>query len=287
MHKNINKLMTPFRYNKVEGEDASKMIINVINSPRPALICRFGSFEIQTLAYLKHPYLLSLMKERTLTGIKNNAGVFPLDAKTLEYFYNEYMQAIKEIDILASWRFEERIFFSKELNNKKKISLCTLDSYNNSLPWTSALKDKKVLVVSPFADSIFFQYTNNREKLFKNEQVLPLFKAFHAYKSVQSIGGKCVDFISWIDALNYMTEKIANIDFDVAILGCGAYGMPLAARIKKMGKKAVHVGGATQMLFGVKGKRWKGSPYINDYFITPSNSDTPVNFRDVEGGCYW
>ena len=52
-----------------------------------------------------------------------------------------------------------------------------------------------------------------------------------------------------------MEERIGKIDFDVALLGCGAYGLPFAASIKRMGKKAVHLGVATQILFGIKGKR--------------------------------
>jgi threonine dehydrogenase-like Zn-dependent dehydrogenase len=39
-----------------------------------------------------------------------------------------------------------------------------------------------------------------------------------------------------------MIDEIGKIDFDVAILGCGAYGLPLAAAIKGMGKQAIHLG---------------------------------------------
>ena len=55
--------------------------------------------------------------------------------------------------------------------------------------------------------------------------------------------------------------------FDVAIIGCGAYGMPLAAMLKQAGKQAIHLGGATQLLFGIKGKRWeeiKTIPHLID-----------------------
>lgn len=40
-----------------------------------------------------------------------------------------------------------------------------------------------------------------------------------------------------------------KFDFDVAIIGCEAYGFPLAARLKRAGKIVVHMGGATQILF--------------------------------------
>lgn len=45
-----------------------------------------------------------------------------------------------------------------------------------------------------------------------------------------------------------------KINFDTAIIGCGAYGMPLAAQIKNAGRQAIHLGGAVQLLFGIKGE---------------------------------
>ena len=88
-----------------------------------------------------------------------------------------------------------------------------------------------------------------------------------------------------------MEERISKIDFDVALLGCGAYGLPLAASIKRMGKKAVHLGGATQILFGIKGKRWEEIPKIaklfNENWVRPSEEERPDNFSEIEGGSYW
>lgn len=67
-------------------------------------------------------------------------------------------------------------------------------------------------------------------------------------------------------------------DFEIAILGCGAYGFPLAAYIKSIGKKAVHVGGTAQLIYGIKGKRWEKRDFINDAWVSP---------RPEESGCYW
>ena len=61
-----------------------------------------------------------------------------------------------------------------------------------------------------------------------------------------------------------MQKEIDKIDFDIAILGCGAYGYPLASYIKSIGKKAIHIGGATQLIFGIKGKRWEKASFINE-----------------------
>ena len=85
-----------------------------------------------------------------------------------------------------------------------------------------------------------------------------------------------------------------KIDFDIAIIGCGAYGFPLAAKLKEAGKQAFHLGGATQIMFGIKGKRWVENQnfayvqsFFNDSWVYPSDLDIPKNANEVEDACYW
>ena len=97
----------------------------------------------------------------------------------------------------------------------------------------------------------------------------------------------------WFEALEDMKSKINNIDFDIAIIVAGAYGIFLADYCKNLCKKAVHVGGATQILFGIAGKRWDleypviRDNYYNEYWTRPSENERPKGASKVEGGCYW
>ena len=77
--------------------------------------------------------------------------------------------------------------------------------------------------------------------------------------------------------------------YRVALIGCGAYGFQLAARVKQMGKIAVHMGGSLQTLFGIKGARWnvKDSVMYNDAWVYPSEAETPKGYEKVENGAYW
>ena len=102
-----------------------------------------------------------------------------------------------------------------------------------------------------------------------------------------------------------MEKEISNIDFDIAIIGCGAYGLPIAAHVKRIGKKAIHIGGGMQLLFGILGKRWTEQygdfleyrpeekidinyrPLFNKNWIYPLSMDKPHNSNKVENGCYW
>lgn len=156
-----------------------------------------------------------------------------------------------------------------------------------------SVRRKKVLVIHPFADSIKYQYENNRKKLFQNTDYLPKFKLY-TMKAVQTIADERDDrFDDWFEALDYMYFEAMKFDFDIALIGCGAYGYPLAAKLKKAGKQAIHLGGVLQIMFGVIGKRWEDdeNPIVrnlfNEYWIRPSDNEIPSNSKSVEKGCYW
>lgn len=165
-------------------------------------------------------------------------------------------------------------------------------------PWSARLKGKKVLVIHPFERSIRMQYEKNREKLFSNKpeqaDILPEFE-LKTIKAVQTIAGERDDrFKDWFEALDWMKSECHKMDFDVAIIGCGAYGFNLAAEIKRMGKIVIHLGGVTQILFGIKGKRWENggcgkemNQYMNSYWVRPLEEEKPKGSNEVEGGCYW
>lgn len=110
-------------------------------------------------------------------------------------------------------------------------------------------------------------------------------------RAVQSIAGEKTEYATWFDALEFMQNQISECDFDLAIIGAGAYGLPLAAYCKIIGKQAIQMSGATQLLFGIKGKRWDEHPVIskmyNEYWTRPDDKETPTQKAEVEGGSYW
>ena len=110
-------------------------------------------------------------------------------------------------------------------------------------------------------------------------------------KAVQSIGNTDGQFSTWFEALDYMCEQITNIEFDVAIIGAGAYGLPLASFVKKLGKKSIHLGGATQILFGIKGHRWEQRLFFqklfNEHWVYPLAVERPKAFQKADSGAYW
>lgn len=225
-------------------------------------------------------------------GLYNNAGVFPLSPEIAGRFGEQALNDCQQIDILGSYIKNESFLFPL----MPKATKVNLDAFYApwlfTNPWTKWLRGKKVLVVHPFVESISHQYNNNRTHLFDNPDVLPEFESLTCIKAVQTQAGEKCQFNDWFEALDYMKGQIDKCDYDVAIIGCGAYGMSLAAHVKRQGKVALHLAGWTQMLFGVYGERWVSqqsnySSVINQYWIRPNKSENVKNGGKVEGGCYW
>lgn len=229
------------------------------------------------------------------------SGIFPRSVDTAERFSERYLKDIPEIDLLACHQYYEKFMPLRE--DVKRVQLEMLYPFFVERPWTRILKGKKVLVVHPFEETIKIQYSK-RNLLFDNEDILPDFE-LKTLKAVQTIAGNSSQFKDWFEALSWMENEISKIDFEVAILGCGAYGLPLAAYVKRMGKQAIHMAGGTQLLFGILGKRWTEQygeteeyrpevfidtnyrPLFNENWIYPLECDTPKHADKVENSCYW
>ncbi len=284
---------------------ASDLISEALLSPSPMMVSRFGSTEMTCLVnYLgvhnpeKHKNSVSFIKgrspawwwePRSISQMCVFSGFFPRDEQKIIQFCELMIEDIRQIDILGSWLVAEQMF-SDQLNSAKRVVLEDLEPFFCERPWTWALKGMKVLVVHPFAGAIESQY-KRRELLFGNG-LLPEFE-LQTIKAVQSLAGEETPFKDWFEALDHMKLEIEAKDFDVCIIGCGAYGMPLAAHVKRMGKKAVHLAGVTQLLFGIIGNRWENYlvyPYKNlenEHWIRAGANERPKNAHVVEGACYW
>ncbi len=288
LHSNVSVLA------EFEGQEASDLIKSVLLSDNPAMIARIGSTELQAIVYhinskkmLIRPLTL-LQKKFILKKMNILSGFYPSTEKNIARFSQLMMEDIKEVNILGSWRKEEKVI-ENELKQAIKIRLKDIEPYYHQSPWTTALKNKRILVIHPFAESIRHQY-KKRAFLFNSPDILPAFE-LKIIKAVQSIAGNKPDFDDWFMALESMKVQIDHTEFDIALIGCGAYGFPLAAHVKRNGKKAVLMGGALQILFGIKGKRWEShtfvSKLINEHWIKPLESEKPENSLKVDGGSYW
>ncbi len=273
-------------------QQSHEVIYQRIVSGMPLLITRFGSTELYTIGVYEVNY--EKKKQVANNMLCTYSGFFsPLESdNSYARFYELMLSVIPEIDILGIWMVPfERYFCTTYLKEEANLTgLRSLEPWNAKKPWTTVLKGKKVLVIHPFAKTIMAQF-RKREKLFENQDILPEF-TLYTVKAVQTIAEETDSgYETWFEALDDMYNKAMEYDFEVAIVGCGAYGMPLAARIKKAGRQAIHLGGVTQILFGIKGRRWDDDPVVsklyNEYWVRPGTEERPKGASRVEGGCYW
>ncbi len=277
-------------YRKIlNKEQTNEMIKRFIQDDKPRLLCRLGSVELSAIkACLEQKRYDRYLKR----GLSRNAGFFSTDIESIDKFVELNLKYLKEADLIGVWfNPYEDILMNEYAKNAELSYLNDFSSpYFSNNPWSQALEGKIVLVIHPFENSIKKQYSKKRELLFNNSHILPKFQ-LKTLKAVQSIGGNHKDFSNWFEALEYMQEKIEKIEFDIAIIGAGAYGLPLAGYIKNLGKKAIHLGGATQILFGIKGKRWEDredfKTLFNEYWTNPLDKEKPESYHSVENGCYW
>ena len=297
-------------YVDLKDQEANDYVYSFLSNERERgkMISKFGTVELAhivatyfdchrwTMEYIKDILAgnASFNLNVTFPPLCTNAGFFPSESQLGRNFYDRMLQDMTEIDVLGSYVYQEKYVdpFLKSL--KKRVNL---EGYYAPFmwknPWTRLLEGKKVLVVHPFVESIRRQYEQNRIRIWANPDVLPEFGDLLTLKAVQSIAdAKDQPYANWFEALAYMENEISKTDFDIALIGCGAYGMCLAAHVKRMGKIAVHLAGWTQMLFGVYGTRWveqqpRFSKFINEYWIRPNAKERPKGAEKVEGACYW
>ncbi|MGA6838649.1 hypothetical protein [Priestia megaterium] len=286
------KFKLDYRDIEVISEDrGNELIGEMLHDSTPFMVARGGATEMRCIAQYLDNKEETNFSEKIKKEITELSGVFPNDDLTMKQFCELYIEEISKADLISLWGVgAESVVVHEYCVNSRFTKLHALEPYYFSKPWSRMLKEKKVLVVHPFVESIISQYKKH-EKIYDNKLILPEFKSLSVVKAVQSIAGQKTSFNTWFEALENMKEQIAKCDFEVAIIGAGAYGLPLAAYCKSIDKQAIQMSGATQILFGVKGKRWDNHPVIsqfyNEYWIRPSENEVPTNKDKVEGGSYW
>ena len=273
----------------LSAESGNALLYQAIKNGVPYAVIRYGAVEARCVSAWMSAKGYS---DYNYKSIKEAAGFFPNIDEYMDQFAELYTNCSSKADVLAVWGVKsERKLVDRFCNKAVLVSIMSLEPYFYSKPWSYALEGKRILIIHPFVNSIKYQLENNREKIFDDKNVLPKFKEVLYIKAVQSNGDATTEYATWFDALEKMKKEIDNTEFDVAIIGAGAYGLPLAIHCKEQGKVAIQMAGATQILFGIRGKRWdnreKYVKLFNSSWIRPGESETPKGKDKVEGGTYW
>ena len=262
----------------------------------PFLAGKIGGVELLALEYLDHRLRFEWPEgwswRRPARRLHNNAGFFPIQKRLFMRWNQEMRQSIAASDFLCAWQADP---FLKEYENALIQSLapksCAISMSllgREILPWIAS---SRWLVVSPFVKTMQKQLP--RMKQINDPDGKLEIDWDHIVKTCKFV--RCPfqshleisRFASWEDGLDKLATEVASREFDVALIGAGAWSLPLGRRIKDMGKSAIHLGGEMQLLFGIQGKRWEYASIYNSAWVNSDPEETPEDVNRVEDGCYW
>ena len=204
-----------------------------------------------------------------------------LDSTNFVYYHGELLteRISKNFTILSEFNGIDIVYHSFE-----QLNYLTYNHRNFLKDIFPLFENKKILVISPFADDIEAQY-KKKDKLFNNFWSMAGFKypdfelktiktpvtySEYDYRFETDYCG----FNDWFEYYDSIAGQLKDIDFDIALLGCGTVSTPLLYDIKyKYNKIGIYCGGVLQIFFGILGNRYKYLQTLclaNDSWIYPS-----------------
>ena len=284
-----------FMNNLANMKKTQACFIQKLEEKAPFTCVRFGLYEYK-LCYQFLEKKVGIRKNYS-DFIKQHISVdsgLDSDDATMDFYAEKIINGLENVDAIGCWRnYPEMLVFSMYIKNAYMFNIDDLYPFpflhkNELLPyWQNSLSHKKVLVVTSFSETIKNQY-KKRNKLWKNKDILPDF--FLLTYQVPITNGICSQR-NWRKNYEKMKLEILALDFDIALISAGSYGLPLSIDLKKAGKFAIQWGGCYQLWFGILGKRWESNAeinkYINEPWTYPSEKEMPLGACLVDGGSYW
>lgn len=275
-------------------------LVDRISWGSPTLLARLGGTEGRVVGeFIERKFdIRKHYSNDLIQWLYTTSGFFADDyadkEKAMDIYAELTLSGLPECDFLSAM-FPERDYMPFIFKHYATNAIPTFSDYGpyfdipTEKTWVIALKGKKVLVVNSFTDSIEMQYKRRTQLVKSQEYELPEFESMTYKTYVTQVGERPGGFKNSFEVLEKMISEIKKIDFDVALIGAGAYGFPIAVEIKKMGKIAMETCGHTPLFFGVYGEREVRQgieKYMTDAWIRPVE-DAPKRYKEVEGGCYW
>jgi hypothetical protein len=277
-------------------------------------IGKIGTSEFEAICFYRQRQIIpETYPNKIRLQMSVNAGLWAGENQTLDEAIDEWAKAaiaaISTFDGIVAWNpmfpQKEDIFLREFAPKIPRVVLRCLEPYyspNNQ--YTLEMNTGSIAVVTPFADTITKQWLK-RTLLFPNggaagqmwlesQNLIAIKAPFGPTMTPKALSLSWSDEILKAGALagvEDLANQVSQSGARYAFVGIGCLSVLLVAELKKRGIVAIHTGGGTQIMFGVKGERWKYhnviSHLFNENWVKPAADERPSNADSVEGACYW
>jgi len=279
-------------------------IADLLQAPQPCAIGKIGTTELLGLEYLSRwiqpPWPPPASWRRPARRLYDCSGLFPVRRDIFFRWAAEYQAALESLDIVAQWQpgscfegvLEDKVI-GRFCPKASRVGRFFVRILAPQAKWLDDLAGLRWLVVHPFTKTIQSQLPRLAELGVFSDSSRPALE--QRARDTRRLA--CPQFAymqpprhrDWFHALETIQAEMdkERDNFDIALVGAGAWSLPLVAHAKKLGKKGIHLGGALQLLFGIKGGRYDRWGVYNQAWIRPLNEEVPSNFHQMEQGAYW
>jgi len=277
-------------------------ISELLLSSAPCALGKIGTTELMGLEYLHRwvqlPWPPAASWERPAQRLYECSGLFPIRRDIYVAWAGELHESLRAMDVLAQWQppatylsvVEDRVL-ARVAPQAFRVHRNYAHPLHPPASWVGDLLKLRWLVIHPFEKTI-------RAQLFRLATLGIYPKSSKPFLEKRGRDTRilaCPQFAymvqpkhrDWVSALEELKRGMEKEDFDIALIGAGAWSLPLAAHAKKLGKKGMHLGGSLQLLFGIKGGRFDQSGIYREGWIRPLPDERPKNYQSMENGAYW
>ena len=261
--------------------------------------------------FLNHPLFMStqpnLQQLKAYQLVTNfnclrQSGVFPSNLLFLTRYSAFLSDAVGKLDVLRLFGapLEEILIehyqFSAHLVKYRNTEPDRSIPNNTKLCYLPFFENKRILFIAPFghllkerANQSIFEgvWFNSGKPWFKPASVDSIeFPYAYELQTQKKFG----DIFNLYECI---CEQIDAKDFDIALIAAGGLGIPLASYVKSKNMSAFSLGGHLQVLFGVKGARWKNDPVWVNHYFNEAWVDMPEQYHPLDKnqltdrGAYW
>jgi hypothetical protein len=157
------------------------------------------------------------------------------------------------------------------------------------------IKDKKILIISPFSPLIKSQLESGNCKVIYHKT--PNVNNISIYNFPYTFFNNGPNNNLLETSENIFNDIINNIkeEYDSVLISCGAYGCLMAKKFYDIGKNVCIIGGDLQTCFGILNGRTRGWFQNNNieiqhkecWILNIPDEYKPDGYMKIENGCYW